>query len=219
MDLLPVYISAIVWGAAHAIEPDHVAAVTTFVVRRPRPLQAAIYGARWALGHGAAIFVIGVLLLFIGREVPDSWTVMLDRLVGVAMVVLGSWSVATARALHAHAHTHADGTTHTHLHLHATRPESHQHRHAATAVGLLHGLAGTGPAVALIPLISMRSPQQGALYLFLFGLGTAIGMAAYALLAGVLASRLAAVSEKIGRYVTTAAGVFAMVVGIIWIVR
>ncbi len=218
MDLLPIYVGALVLGAAHAIEPDHVAAVTTFVVRKPRPLQAAGFGARWALGHGAAIFVVGVLLLIAGRAIPDTWTALLDRVVGVAMIGLGTWTVAGARALHAHPHTHPDGTTHAHLHSHATG-DAHQHGHAATAVGMLHGLAGTGPAVALIPLVSLRSTHEGAMYLFLFGLGTAAGMAAYALLAGVLADRLAGVSETLGRVVTSTAGVFAIVVGIYWVLR
>ena len=218
MELLPLYLWAFVYGAAHAIEPDHVAAVTTFVVRKPRPLQAAGFGARWAAGHGAAIFVVGVLLLLVGREIPESWTDVMDRLVGVAMVALGTWTVAGARALHAHAHTHPDGTTHAHLHSHATTT-AHEHRHAATAVGLLHGLAGTGPAVALIPLMNMRSTHQGAVYLFLFGVGTAAGMASYAFLAGAFAERLAAVSEKVGRLVTSAAGAFAIVIGLVWIFR
>lgn len=218
MELLPLYLSALLLGTAHALEPDHLAAVTTFVVRRPGPLQAAGFGARWALGHGAAIFLAGFLLLILGHAVPESWTLLLDRLVGVAMVGLGIWTIANARALHAHAHTHPDGTTHNHLHTHNSGA-AHNHGHAATAIGLMHGLAGTGPAVALVPLVSLRTPQQGALYLFLFGLGTALGMASYALLAGIVAGRLAGFSGKIGRVVTVSAGAFAVIVGVIWVVR
>ena len=220
MDLLPLYLSAIVLGTAHALEPDHMAAVTTFVVRRPRPLQAAGFGARWALGHGAAIFIVGVLLLVIGRTIPEPWTATLDRLVGVAMIALGIWTVLSARAMHAHSHSHEDGTIHTHLHSHGDGgARKHEHGHAVTAVGLLHGLAGTGPAVALIPLVSLRTASQGALYLFLFGVGTALGMAAYALAAGALAGRLASISERVGRGVTRFAGLFAIAVGVFWLIR
>jgi cytochrome c biogenesis protein CcdA len=96
---------------------------------------------------------------------------------------------------------------------------AHEHAHAATAFGLLHGLAGTGPAVALVPLVTLRTPHQGALYLFLFALGTALGMASYALLAGIVAGRLADASANIGRVVTMSAGAFAVIVGVIWILR
>ena len=218
MELLPLYLSALVLGTAHALEPDHMAAVTTFVVRRPRPLQAALFGARWALGHGAAIFIAGVVVLVLGQTIPDSWTLVLERVVGLAMIGLGIWTVASAPALHAHEHIHADGTRHAHVHSHALAP-SHEHGHAVTAVGLLHGLAGTGSAVALIPLISLRSPQQGALYLFLFGIGTAAGMATYAFLAGFLVRRVSDFSVRLARGVTLTAGLFAIAVGIFWLVR
>ena len=218
MELLPLYLSAVVLGSAHALEPDHMAAVTTFVVRRPRPLQAALFGARWALGHGAAILVAGVIVLALGQTVPESWTLVLEHVVGFAMIGLGAWTVMSAPALHAHVHMHQDGTRHAHVHSHALA-DGHDHGHTVTAVGLLHGLAGTGSAVALIPLISLRSPQQGALYLFLFGIGTAAGMAAYAFLAGFVASRVSDFSVRIARGVTVAAGVFAIAVGIFWLVR
>ncbi|MEO5509551.1 MAG: sulfite exporter TauE/SafE family protein [Longimicrobiales bacterium] len=218
MELLPIYLSALVLGTAHALEPDHLAAVTAFVVRRPRPLHAAGFGARWAIGHGAAIFAVGVLLLIAGRSIPDGWTSLLDRVVGLAMIGLGVWTLVTAKTVHAHSHTHTDGTTHTHPHAHA-RGGEHGHAHAATGFGLLHGLAGTGPAVALIPLLSLRSPREGAVYLFLFGVGTAVGMTAYALLAGVLAARLARGSGTFSKTVSTVAGLFAMLVGFIWLLR
>jgi sulfite exporter TauE/SafE len=145
---------------------------------------------------------------------------MLDRVVGVAMILLGAWSISNSRRMHAHAHTHPDGTSHTHLHHHAPGVEdTHGHGHAATAVGMLHGLAGTGPAVALIPLLSLRSTGQGALYLFLFGLGTALGMGCYALIAGTVAHRIGVVSDKLGRVLTVAAGLFAIVIGFVWVLR
>jgi cytochrome c biogenesis protein CcdA len=218
MELLPLYLSALVLGTAHALEPDHLAAVTAFVVRRPAPLKAAGFGVRWALGHGSAIFVVGVVLLLAGRMIPVDWTHTLDRIVGVAMIALGVWTMRGARAIHAHTHTHPDGTTHQHPHSHALSHD-HGHRHAATGMGLLHGLAGTGPAVALIPLVSLRTTHQGAVYLLLFGIGTAAGMAAYAFLAGTVAGRIAGRSVAIARGVTFTAGLFAVAVGIFWIVR
>jgi cytochrome c biogenesis protein CcdA len=161
-----------------------------------------------------------VALLFVGKAVPTAWSETLDRVVGVAMILLGIWALRSVRTLHAHEHTHADGTHHTHLHHHDVGGSpDHAHRHAATAFGMLHGLAGTGPAVALVPLITLRSTGQGALYLFLFGLGTALGMGSYALIAGTVANRIGAVSERLGRILATASGLFAMGVGVIWILR
>ncbi len=53
MELLPL-LTAVSLGFLHALEPDHMAAVTTFVSRRPRPREAVGFGVRWGLGHSAA---------------------------------------------------------------------------------------------------------------------------------------------------------------------
>lgn len=54
-------LTALTAGFVHALEADHRTAVTTFVSRRPRPLEAPVFGLRWGLGHSAAIVVLGGL--------------------------------------------------------------------------------------------------------------------------------------------------------------
>src|SRR5688572_11142962 len=39
-------------GVRHALEPDHVAAVSAFATRAAHPAEAARVAAQWALGHG-----------------------------------------------------------------------------------------------------------------------------------------------------------------------
>jgi hypothetical protein len=88
-----------------------------------------------------------------------------------------------------------------------------------TAVGLLHGLAGSGGAIALIPLVGFESPGAGIMYLVLFALGTIGGMALYGLLAGLVLGRAAEGSVRIARFVARATGIFTMVVGFVWLLR
>ena len=42
-------------GLRHAFEPDHLAAVGTFLPRDAAPRSAAAIGALWGFGHAAAI--------------------------------------------------------------------------------------------------------------------------------------------------------------------
>src|SRR5688500_9840788 len=99
--LLP-FATALLLGAAHALEADHMAAVTAFAVRRPGPRSAALFGVRWAFGHGLAVVIAGTAVFALGvRLVPDD-TAWVDRLVGVVLVALGVWTAARARSLHAH---------------------------------------------------------------------------------------------------------------------
>lgn len=223
MELSLLLGTALFLGVLHSVEPDHLAAVSSFVVRRPGRRAAVGYGLRWALGHGGVILLVGTALVLLRLEVNPAVGHALERLVGVSLVLLGGWVLATARTLHAHFHSHDDGTAHIHLHAH-TAPApihhdaaEHRHRHAATAIGALHGLAGTAPAVALIPLVRADSVAVAGAYLLVFGLGTAAAMVLYAMFAGVVADRAAVRSEKLGRGLARVAGLGTIAVGFVWI--
>ena len=59
----------------------------------------------------------------------------------------------------------------------------HRHEHErpfplrALFIGLMHGMAGSA-ALIILTLETVRSPWQGILYIFLFGVGSIVGMAA-----------------------------------------
>lgn len=218
MTLLVTYATALLLGSLHALEADHMAAVTTFAVRRPGARQALRFGVRWSLGHGGAIVLVGALLIFAGITLPATATHWLERLVGVVMIGLGLWTVRGARALHAHLHAHADGTVHAHVHSHAMH-QGHDHGHGVTAVGLLHGLAGSGSAVALIPLVAFDSPPLAIAYLVVFAAGTIAAMALYGMLAGVVVSRAADSSVRLARRIAQATGAFTILIGCVWLLR
>lgn len=218
MSLLLLYGTALIVGSAHALEPDHMAAVTSFAVRRPRWREAVRFGIDWAAGHGAAIVLVGTCMLVIGLRFPDGATDLLERGVGVLLLGLGAWTVSGARRMHAHQHVHRDGTMHEHVHSHAI-VKDHDHRHGATVVGVLHGLAGTAPAVALVPITTFDSALAGVIYLIVFAVGTACGMALYALLAGFVVGRAAFHSARTARLLAVATGCVTMAVGALWLAR
>jgi len=53
-------------GLLHALELDHMVAVSAFVAQRPTPRAAANFGARWGIGHSGAVLLAGGLLLASG---------------------------------------------------------------------------------------------------------------------------------------------------------
>lgn len=218
--------TALTLGVLHSLEPDHVAAVSSFVARRPTRRAALGYGLRWALGHGGVVLLAGSAILLLRLNVAEDAGAWLEKVVGASLVLLGGWVLATARTLHAHQHVHDDGTVHTHLHAHPLpasapgepHPRAHRHRHAATAFGALHGLAGTAPVVALIPITSVETAGAGVAYLVAFGIGTAVAMGLYAMFAGYIAERAAARSAGLGRLLARVAGGGTVVVGLLWLV-
>jgi ABC-type nickel/cobalt efflux system permease component RcnA len=228
MSVMLPYTTALLLGSLHALEADHMAAVTSFAVRRPGLREAARFGVRWATGHGGAIILVGAALLLLGTQLPAAAGYLLERFVGVVMIGLGLWTLFGAARAYRHAgtqapdatradaavttsHTHADGGPHVHA--------RGGHRHAVTAVGVVHGLAGSGATVALIPVVMLDSPVAGIGYLLIFALGTIIAMAAYAVLAGFLVGRAAARSLAIGRGIARATGLVTIAIGAVWLLR
>ena len=217
MDLQLPLVTALVLGSLHAFEADHLAAVTSFAVQKPSPQQSVGFGFRWAVGHGTAIMVAGLLLIFLGLKIPENATSVMERAVGLVLIALGVWTMIATRAMHAHEHAH-DGSRHVHLHSHL-RGRGHEHKHAPTLVGLLHGLAGAAPAVALVPLAMFDTPFAGISYLLLFAIGTAASMSVYALFAGYMAGRATRLAEKLGRAIGQLTGVGTVIIGIVWLIR
>jgi ABC-type nickel/cobalt efflux system permease component RcnA len=191
-------LGALGFGVAHAFEPDHMAAVSTFVASRPKPREAALFGVRWAIGHGLSLFLIGSILFFLKRAAETNQPELfasgvLDRFVGLVLVGLGVWTlwqVASSRAsqTHEHAHFH-DGQLHSHHgseahshenHSHGAHSHSHSGGLASLGMGVLHGAAGTGAFVGQ-SVVSLSSSYAFVwIYTLLFSLGVLFSMAIYA---------------------------------------
>ena len=225
-ELWAAYAAAFALGAGHALEVDHMVAVTVFVGGRPRLGAAVGFGLRWALGHSLVVLVVGGALALLGVRVPAGALRWAELLVGLTLVTLGVWAANAARRLHVHLpHDHAG---HAHLHAHAPGPAAHthehrpsddptrRHRHLSTIVGAMHGLAGTVPVVALIPVTLMASKAAALVYLVVFGAGTMLAMSAYAALAAMAVLRVAG-STRLARAVALTTAGASVLVGAWWI--
>ncbi len=240
MDALIALGTAFVLGAVHALEVDHMIAVTAFVASRPALATALAFGSRWGAGHGLAVLLAGGLLLATGLRWPERWDAWGEAAVGVMLVGVGLWAFVRARKLHLHppeehgdhAHLHAHGAE-AHPHAHASlesrvashgstphpHPQPHVHGRGITAVGLVHGLAGTSAVVALVPVTMMGRPLVGVLYLVAFGLGTVVAMTGFALAAAVAMRQAGRGSLGWARRLGSFAGVGAVAVGVYWVIR
>lgn len=221
-----LYLTALALGAGHALEVDHMVAVTAFVGGRPRLGAALGFGLRWGVGHSLAVLLVGSALALSGVHLPPGAQDWAQLGVGLMLVALGIWAGNAARRLHVHLPQEHGG--HAHLHAHAAGFARHvhghgdstqairRHRHLSTLVGAFHGLAGSAPVVALVPVTLMPSVPAAVLYLAMFGMGTIVGMAAYAALAAVAVGRLAA-SARLARIAAFATAGASAVVGLWWI--
>lgn len=221
MELFALLATAGLAGCLHAFDPDHMVAVTTFVSRRPALAAAARFGARWGLGHAIAILLAGGLLLATGVRLPERFDSVAELLVGLVLVGLGIWAWRSAARLHLH-RAPAPGMgpeVHAHAVDHAHPQHALQDHHGITLVGLLHGLAGTSAAVALVPVTLLGSIPAGIGYLAVFGAGVVFAMTLFAICAAVAMRSAAERSLQWGRWIARAVGTASVVVGGWWVVR
>jgi ABC-type nickel/cobalt efflux system permease component RcnA len=227
-------------GMRHATDADHVIAVTTILNRSRRFMDATIIGAIWGLGHTVTVVVVGVLIIVFGIVIPPPVGLGMEFAVAVMLILLGVLNLTGAMRwlterftppapMHGHAHEH--------LHAHESGDDPHGHEHAhlhghgsdpgllqtfgwfqlgrPLVVGLVHGLAGSA-AVALLVLtdLAINDRGQALVYLLIFCVGVAAGMAILTTLIGLPFMVSRARSERINRYLTIGSGILSLAFGL-----
>ena len=201
-------------GLRHAFEPDHLTAVSTLVTESHSPRQGVLLGAMWGLGHTISLVVVGVVLTLIGATLPARIGIAFELGVAAMLLFLGARAIVLAmrapEADHVHPHTHSPF----HVHSPIISLRRDRRRWRPLAVGLVHGLAGSG---ALTALVFTQLPGTAAriIYMTLFGVGSILGMAIASGLAGA-ALQLAARSVSVRRNIGLATGVISIAVGLLW---
>ena len=175
-------------GMQHALEVDHVAAVSSIAARRSDVADIIKHGLTWGLGHTLTLFAFAGVALGLGQAIPDHLARPIETAVGIMLVGLGAhvlWRLWRDR-VHFHKHRHGDGTVHFHAHGHASEtmpharaPHAHGHsfRWRTLLVGLMHGMAGSA-ALLVLAVSQASSVAVGLGYVALFGIGSMFGMAA-----------------------------------------
>ena len=205
-------IVALLLGARHATDADHLTAVSTLILSDDRrgALGAGTLGLFWGLGHATTLFVFGVPLVWFGGQLPGVVLRLAEFAVGAMTAVLAVRLLLRWQRGYFHSHQHSHGAirhTHPHVHEHAkaqTHPIAHPHPHidglgrspaAAFGIGLVHGLGGSA-AVGVLLVAAIADRVDAIAGLLLFAAATALSMAlvsgvvGYALVRGPIAPRL-----------------------------
>jgi len=180
-------------GMRHALDADHVVAMSTIVARERSVARAALLGGWWGAGHSITLLGVGLLVILFRMPVGPAFGAWFERAVGVMLVLLGLSSLWFR-------HRH---------------DRSHGGRARPFGVGMVHGLAGSG-ALAVAVLATMPSRAAGLVYLLLFGLGAVGGMAGVTA-ALALPARLGAFGSRGASWLTAAAGVGSVAFGLFYL--
>src|SRR5262249_8828140 len=112
-------------GMRHALEPDHLAAVSTLVTHERETGKAALPGGCWGIGHRRSLLSVGAALVLLRAEMPARAADVFELLVAIMLIGLGLRAIYLAAwqgengPVHAHQH---GGRVHVHR---ATAPHVH----------------------------------------------------------------------------------------------
>jgi hypothetical protein len=221
--------AGLIAGTLHVLSgPDHLAAVAPLVADSERRRWKA--GFLWGVGHTSGVALVAVAALLLRDALPvgaiSTWS---ERLVGIALLVVGAWGVrrALVTRVHTHVHTH-DGSPHTHVHFHTSSPRTHEqvrrgalphsHTHASFAFGILHGLAGSSHVLGILPALALPTQTASLTYLAGYGTGNVAAMTAFASAVGWIAGTARGGGVAVYRGLLGTCSVAAIVVGVVWLV-
>ncbi len=205
-------------GMRHALEPDHLAAVSTLASEQKNAKAGLWLGALWGVGHSVSLLIVGGGLALLEAKMPERLTLAFELLVAVMIIGLGvramARSIREGRAGSLATHTHG-GLVHTH-----SMPGAHVHLRSWTfatrplLIGLVHGLAGSGALTALV-LAELPSSSARLTAIAIFGAGSVVGMALLTGLAGLPLMRLAR-SPRLSSLLLGVTGCASALVGVWW---
>jgi hypothetical protein len=195
--LLSALTLGLLLGLRHALDADHVAAVSALVVRERGLARWCFLGTCWGAGHTFALTGAGVAMIAFRAAISPAMATALERVVGLVLLILGGHVLLRACGaflVDAPEHRHA-GVIHRHAVV-AGAARSHVHLVRLGGrpflVGMLHGMAGSA-ALTLLVLGTIPSPVGALTYLVVFGIGSTAGML---LLSGLVGLPLALAARR-----------------------
>ena len=198
--VMAVLLASLPLGFVHALDVDHVVAVSSLAARDDGRRASLRYAALWALGHGGLLMLIALAALLFHWALPPALPFWAERLVGGILIVAGVsmlWTLFRGHSIAA--------------------PHAHNFRlRAPLAVGMVHGTAGSAAALALIPM-SLYRPELGLAYVLVFSIGVMVGMVGFGLGLGQIQSWLGKHVPGALRAFRTMIGVAAIGLGLSWL--
>jgi len=195
MEFLGLLTVGLFLGMSHAMEADHLAAVSSMWRSqngRYGIFQRTLY---WGAGHGLTLMLLCSILLITGNQLSATTENLMELAVAILVIGLGAQLIYRLRRdkIHFHVHEH-DGHRHLHAHSHRHDPAPttqtlshadmpHQHKHpkkrpfGALFIGIMHGAAGSAGLMVLV-MTATHSLLLSLLYVAVFSIGTVIGMTA-----------------------------------------
>ncbi len=188
--------------------------------------------SQWALGHGFILMLLSLFALLFKTALPEKLSSLVEAwVIGPVMIGLGVLALYRAFTLYTHTHRHKHKKAehkHPHVALEPKEEHVHLHSHSKTkltlfnrsfGIGMLHGAAGTGGALAIALGLAADNVQMALTILAVESVGVLIAMLIYSLLLTYALRSLASRHTLFLKGMNLLVGVISISVGVFWLYR
>lgn len=208
-------------GLLHALDADHVMAVTAIASRKMGMRSIVNLCLKWSIGHGSVIFVVGTAIFVFGFNIPHELSAYAEKAVAILLIAIGGWILLDLYRSRAqiHFHSHDGLTQHAHWHVDENKKSNHadpNHNHNAVLVGVLHGFAGLAPLLALIP-VAEQPVSHAVIYLLIFCLGVFLSMLVFGGVLGKVIEGIQGYSVLSIKLIRAMVATASISLGLVWL--
>lgn len=211
-------------GILHAFDADHIMAVSSLSFRREgkSPLsRSVIYCARWAMGHGGAVLLLALAFYSFDWQLAESTIKLAEQAIGLILIIIGGvllWQFCRHQ-IRLDIHTHGDESE-TVKHVHLVKADgSTWHDHSPIFVGVVHGVAGSAPLLALLPTLMLEQGSSALIYIAMFCIGVLIAMLVFGLGLAYLQQGLIRFGDKVFQVSRLLMSMSALLFGCYWLAQ
>ena len=87
--------TAVALGFRHGFDWDHLAALSDIAASQQSRRRSMVLATMYAFGHAVVAFAIGAAVILASAHLPESVDQVMERLVGVTLVALGTWVIVS----------------------------------------------------------------------------------------------------------------------------
>ncbi|MBL4606678.1 MAG: hypothetical protein JKY01_02480, partial [Pseudomonadales bacterium] len=89
VEFLPLLLAGFGLGFIHALDADHIMAVSMLSNQKSGFKKTVFHSGNWALGHGGILLISGVLFFGLGISIPETLQYAAEIGVGLLLIGLG----------------------------------------------------------------------------------------------------------------------------------
>jgi len=220
--------TALLLGLRHSLDVDHLAAVTDIAGAQTTRKSAFLGCLAYALGHAGIVILMGGVALLLGLHIPESVAAVMEKVVGVTLLILAAAIVVSAvryhdqgkivsrwRILHSFVTRLLNGWRRNQDPSKETKNLDDLSFGGCLVIGVLHGIGVESPTqlLALGSAITLGSTGLGLLLIALFAIGMIASNMAVAILA-VYGFQNARKRQLVFLALSLISAVFSAVIGI-----